>query len=127
MEAHPGYATQKRKEWAQKNPEKAREIERRKYRKRQEKQGIVPLSERTKLTRKEITDRYYERHPIKAEARKIYRYALRHGKLVKGPCEVCGNLEVDGHHEDYMKPLEVRWLCRVHHVEAHKQLRALSE
>ena len=127
VEKNPGYYTQKRKEWAEKNPEKAKELEKRKYERKREKLGLKPREQGSKLTLKERQARYYERHPIKAEARKIYRYALRHGKLVKGSCEICGSLEVDGHHEDYTRPLDVRWLCKVHHLEAHEQLRALSE
>lgn len=47
--------------------------------------------------------------------------ALRRGDLVKGPCEVCGTSEgrIDAHHDDYDQPLEVRWLCRLHHVRHH--------
>lgn len=45
--------------------------------------------------------------------------AIKAGYLVKQPCEVCGNLEVEGHHDDYDKPLDVRWLCKAHHVEHH--------
>lgn len=43
------------------------------------------------------------------------RSALEAGTIVKKPCQVCGNLKVEGHHEDYSKPLEVDWLCRKHH------------
>ena len=42
-------------------------------------------------------------------------YAIKTGKLVQGPCEVCGSTGVYAHHEDYDKPLEVRWLCTLHH------------
>jgi hypothetical protein len=50
--------------------------------------------------------------------------ALRKGKLVKGPCEVCGRTEahatrIDAHHDDYSRPLKVRWLCRQHHIKLH--------
>jgi hypothetical protein len=36
--------------------------------------------------------------------------------LVPQPCEVCGATKVEKHHPDYSKPLEVRWLCREHHL-----------
>jgi hypothetical protein len=45
--------------------------------------------------------------------------ALASGDLVKGSCEICGDATVDAHHDDYRKPLEVRWLCRQHHVRVH--------
>lgn len=119
---HPGYSALKRKEWAEKNPERAREIERRKYERRKAKRPAkVPRP--PALTMSERKRRYEDKHPLKAEARKIYRYALRMGRLEKQPCEVCGEFEVDGHHDDYLKPLEVRWLCRKHHAEHHQKAR----
>jgi hypothetical protein len=45
--------------------------------------------------------------------------AVRSGRLVRKPCEVCGEPKSEGHHEDYHKPLEVVWLCRRHHKLAH--------
>ena len=54
--------------------------------------------------------------------------ALLNGTLAKSPCEVCGAINVDGHHDDYSKPLDVRWLCRTHHNEHHaQQMRAIAE
>lgn len=56
----------------------------------------------------------------KHEARwKVHR-AIESGKLVRMPCEVCGSTErIHAHHDDYEKPLEVRWLCHTHHIEHH--------
>ncbi len=49
--------------------------------------------------------------------------AIRDGKLIKAPCEVCGSQVSDAHHDDYSKPLDIRWLCKTHHGEHHKMLR----
>jgi hypothetical protein len=46
--------------------------------------------------------------------------AIRLGLLIKVPCEICGVEKVDAHHDDYSKPWDVRWLCRLHHAEHHK-------
>lgn len=64
-------------------------------------------------------------HPLTGEARKraIARsYAnvyLRAGKLTRQPCEVCGDSKVQMHHDDYDKPLEVRWFCHDDHLDLH--------
>lgn len=55
----------------------------------------------------------------KVLARNLVRRQVHRGKMVKGPCEVCGDPNTDGHHDDYSKPREVRWLCRAHHKEHH--------
>lgn len=47
-------------------------------------------------------------------------YAKKTGKLVPQPCELCGTtVKVEMHHEDYSKPLEVRWFCRRDHKILH--------
>ncbi|WP_265502778.1 hypothetical protein [Paracoccus beibuensis] len=45
--------------------------------------------------------------------------ALVSGRLQKQSCEVCGAETVDAHHDRYDEPLNVRWLCRRHHVMLH--------
>lgn len=55
---------------------------------------------------------------IKLQARKSLSLAVRLGKIVKAPCEVCGKLESHGHHHNgYGKEhwLDVRWFCLEHH------------
>lgn len=54
----------------------------------------------------------------KRKARRAVAYAVEKGRLLRQPCERCGALKVDGHHADYSRPLEVRWLClRCHFAE----------
>ena len=55
----------------------------------------------------------------KPQSRAITRRAIQAGTLVRQPCEVCGNPDVDAHHTDYEQPLLVQWLCRQHHMETH--------
>jgi hypothetical protein len=58
-------------------------------------------------------------NPEKNHCYSVTSNAIRDGKLIKQPCEVCGSLEVEAHHDDYSQPLKVRWLCRKHHLEVH--------
>ena len=59
------------------------------------------------------------RNPLKAAARLAVARAVASGRLVRQPCAVCGAPEVQSHHEDYARPLDVRWLCFEHHMEVH--------
>lgn len=65
----------------------------------------------------------YHSDPVfrsKCLARSAVNNAIRAGKIAKGACEVCGTEKrVHAHHDDYAKPLLVRWLCAVHHKETH--------
>jgi len=64
-----------------------------------------------------------ERFPEKISARIQLHNAIRKGTVERQPCEVCGDPKSEGHHFDYTKPLEVRWLCRKHHREIENQTR----
>lgn len=56
----------------------------------------------------------------KQKARNAVYRALKSGKLIKKPCIKCGQVEnVHGHHQDYLKPLEVIWLCFACHKKIH--------
>lgn len=60
------------------------------------------------------------RNPAKRAAQIAVGNAIRDGKIRKQPCEICSNQKAQAHHDDYSKPLEVRWLCTTHHSEWHK-------
>ena len=64
--------------------------------------------------------RYTERNPVKKAAVVAVGNAIRDGRLTRQPCEVCANPKAQAHHDDYGKPLDVRWLCTTHHAEWHK-------
>lgn len=49
---------------------------------------------------------------LRMNARSYLNVYVRRGKIKRGPCEICGSAEVQGHQDDPSKPLEVRWLCR---------------
>ena len=85
------------------------------------------LLNRTPMRRKYNNDwrrnHEYDRHGfprIRRNAKQRVWMAVKSGRLEKKPCEVCGKLKVDGHHEDYNKPLEFIWLCPTHHRERHQ-------
>ena len=46
---------------------------------------------------------------------------MRDKHIIKQPCEVCGEEKAEAHHDDYDKPLEVRWLCFKCHRKWHKE------
>ncbi len=77
---------------------------------------------REKLNRS-ARERYYNsgEEQFKVYVRGLTNRAIQMGYLVRGLCEVCNSSEnIDAHHDDYMNPLDVRWLCKLHHAEHHK-------
>lgn len=69
----------------------------------------------------EYTANARKKYKQKYRARNAVNNAIRNGKLIKLACEICGDIKSDGHHEDYRKKLQVRWLCRKHHHETHQK------
>ena len=67
----------------------------------------------------------YRQNPQSSEAKAKQDARMRlnrvkyAGTIQPKPCEVCGAVETQAHHEDYTKPFKVRWLCRQHHEDLH--------
>lgn len=70
-----------------------------------------------------INKRWRKENPEGYKAHSAVSNAVRSGILVKSPCEVCGCERVHAHHDDYSKPLSVRWLCALHHHRFHSEER----
>ena len=76
---------------------------------------------------KKISDwyrNYHKTHRKEVRTHKDVYAAVQAGLLIRKPCDVCGATEnVQAHHDDYDKPLDVRWLCMSHHKLLHARLR----
>ena len=71
--------------------------------------------------RKALLKKYEEKsrikNPEKYKARTALSNAVRDKRIFRMPCVHCGNPKSQGHHEDYSKPLEVKWCCFKCHRE----------
>ena len=65
--------------------------------------------------------RYYANKEKSLARCKLHR-AVKSGKIHRLPCEICGDSKVHGHHTDYSRPLDVVWLCPIHHYEEHQRM-----
>lgn len=74
----------------------------------------------------ELRRQWKMKDPERYRAQNVVHRAVKSGKLIRGPCVVCGALNGDGHHEDYSKPLDVVWLCRACHNRHHRDERVAA-
>ncbi|TIM87706.1 MAG: hypothetical protein E5Y50_11115 [Mesorhizobium sp.] len=62
-------------------------------------------------------------HPKAVWAQQALRSAVKRGLIIQQPCEECGALDAEAHHDCYDRPMDVRWLCRLHHRREHIRLK----
>lgn len=82
-----------------------------------------------KQAKTRATVAYNKRYPMKYAAHVITGNALRDGKLSSASnCSVCNSTtKIEGHHDDYTKPLHLRWLCEKCHKEWHRHNQPIYE
>lgn len=92
----------------------------RKYRaKNRDKMKLANSRWRLKIGRKH----WNKVNPVATQAHRITNVAIQNGFLKRKPCEICGSEKYNrAHHDNYKKPLKVRWFCEKHHRELHKKL-----
>ena len=106
---HPDRVRAKKRRQYQADPERYREQKRKSYR----------------LHRETRTEDYYRRRRQNPEAAKMVsrahgavRNAIKNGTLTRpDTCSFCGTsgVAIEAAHHDYLKPLDVKWLCRPCH------------
>lgn len=71
---------------------------------------------------------YRNKHTIRYEAKVMFGNALRDGKVLRpSTCSYCGiDCVPQGHHNDYIKPLDVVWVCVNCHTNFHNQVKILE-
>lgn len=127
----------KMKEWSLKNKDKINEYEYKRnktpermkqkaeaqarYRKKMKELGLYKVfkGDRTKQSR---NWRNKPQNKIKKYAHQKVNVQIKKGNIKKLPCEVCNKLPAMAHHDDYSKPLQIRWLCAKHHYDYHQSL-----
>ena len=68
---------------------------------------------------------YLSRDKRRMKCRNAISKALMRGKMVRQGCENCGHNIAEAHHDNYDKPLDVRWLCQPCHKQWHVNNKAL--
>ncbi|AHJ87214.1 hypothetical protein BCP8-2_176 [Bacillus phage BCP8-2] len=117
----------KSKKQRERDPEGTKEYNKKYHQANKEKHNeqmkVYSQTEEGKLARQRAQDKYRksDQYKLKQNARKKVLRALESGKLVKPlVCESCKEeRSLEGHHEDYNKPLEVKWLCKECHENEH--------
>jgi hypothetical protein len=108
--------------WRKAHPEQARGYTR-KYRESHLEQERERASKRRVANCDEVHEshrNWIKANPEKRKAQQALQKAVRADKIVRQPCEICGNSKSHGHHDDYSKPLVVRWRCALDHGQLHR-------
>ncbi len=87
---------------------------------RREDQRVYRQTNVGKEVHRRDSRKHRQLYPEKTKAHNAIDYALKIGQLTKQPCP-CGETEVEGHHKDYSKPLDVDWLCTKCHTKLHRK------
>ena len=110
------------KKWREENKEHCLEYSR-KYREKNKDKINTYLkkyrseNETYKLKHRKDAKRHRIKYPEEIKARNLANRKLKENKM----CELCNNvLAREKHHQDYSKPLKVKWLCIACHKKIHK-------
>ena len=120
-DGHNAWCKTCHKQWQKQNPECSRKSVRKYLQKNPT--YLTEWKEKNKSHLRRYWRRYKRQLPEEIKkAYVVFKQAKLTGAISPQPCEICGMEPTVGHHEDYSKPLEVVWLCDLHHREIHGRL-----
>lgn len=115
---------QRNREYREANPDKVRQWSAAKRARDPEKhrENCRRWAKKNREKRREMRRQWREENPEKYEAHLAVNNAILAGRLTRPKeCSHCQKeARVEAHHEDYSKPLNVRWLCSYCHKAAHR-------
>lgn len=97
--------------------------DRRRYRENPERKISAGKWSRENPEKKLMVGRAWaKRNNNKRKAQAAVAREIKSGRMSRMPCADCGTVEnVHAHHPDYSKPLDVVWLCSIHHGLRHRK------
>ena len=107
-----------KKRWYEENKDRLRG-ERREYKREYQQEKYKNDPEYREMMRA-FSAKYRKKRQHEVKAVNAVNKAIKSGKLIRKPCEVCGAEPAQAHHDDYNYPLKVRWLCSMCHAEWHR-------
>lgn len=115
------------RQWRKDNPEKAKKIDQKYHASHREatREYDRKWGREHRQMQTAIHNRTRKKYPEKVKAYRIVERALKQGKIKKPTtCPFCGEkIKLFAHHDDYRKPLDVRWCCRACHKGLDEALR----
>ncbi len=102
--------------WREANPEKRKAIDK-------AAKNRTSVKQKREWSRRYVTEhrgecaarlrKYRSDNPERARANEAIKRAVKSGRINRPvTCQKCGvSGKIEGHHPDYSKPLEVKWLC----------------
>lgn len=124
--AHRDQLREQQRAWRQRNPERVRELRRARYFRHREEINAKAREAYASGGAKARERVYAYKNTLQQIARRCLNDALRYGHIVKPDvCQCCGNVvsrnQLQGHHGDYLKPLDVLWVCTTCHGKLHRR------
>jgi hypothetical protein len=97
-------------------------VEKRKSPKQKNNMQKYIKSKKGKESRKKANKKWNSLNKEKTIVHNKIKDLVYRGIITPKPCVKCGK-KAQAHHEDYLKPLEITWLCPKHHGERHREIR----